>query len=266
VHILNVGNRATSSKILPIRFITPKNQDEFTFKEDEEENEEEIEKSSPNYFDYEFGLKYLNDFYLVVNSELPFFTISRDIEFYNQSSFSPYFRLNFKDIEIVRRGDIFFRNSLEADYFSHTKQVPFYSDSGEFPYGKVYDIGTKIDDISLFWRGFIFYKASFFSIGAYIGGGVNIMSGEASYLRYAPSDINSSISSSLGYFQDGVLLEKGESINLDTTTSVLGKYGLEMGFDFWSFHLGFGIDYGVTSEANLYWFERSYFMELSYIF
>lgn len=269
VNILDTRDRFVPPKKLPIRFIDSKDEKPLE-REDEtifEDNDiEESRVTSSDYFYFEFGIRYLNDLFLDVSDELSGFTISRNIEFYDQSSFSPYFRLNFRDIEIIRRGDIFFRNSLEADYISHTQQVPFYHDTGQFPYGRGYDIGTEVTAISLFWRGSLFYKADFFSVGTYIGAGMNMMSGKASYLRYAPSDINGSLSSNLGHFNDGRVLELGETITLDMTSSILTKYGLEINFDFLPFHLGFGIDYGITSEINLYWFERAYFMELSYIF
>ncbi len=249
---------SNQQKYLPMVFLSNKTtQLEF-------DNTKQEDFFAENDFDIEFGVRFLNDIYLDISSKLSSFTISRDIEFYNENQLSPYIKLNFQDIQLVKTESIFFKNSLELNYMTHTQQVPFYPNNGKFPYNNSYDIDSTIKEFQLFWKGSICYKASFFSIGGYIGAGINMMSGNSYYFRYAPTDINSTSPSNLIYF-DNRVFELGEEIKVDTTSSILTKYGLDIGFNFLPFHIGFGIDFSITNESNLYWFERSYFMEISYI-
>ena len=215
---------------------------------------------------FEIGIAFLNNLFLEVSDTFSEVTVNRKIEFYSENFISPYFRVNFRDIELMEKQHIFMRNSLEINYVNFNKQTPFFPDTGTYPYNRSYNIGTEIDSLSLFWKGSFLYKASFFSGGGYIGTGLNILDGSASYLRYVPSDMNSSLASNIASFGDGRILEKGESINLNTTSSLLFKYGVTLNIDFKPIHFGFGIDFGITSESNLYWIKRSYFMELSYLF
>ena len=259
---------------LPIRFITDseiehkfgdrfKKRENFTSHQTyKEKNGDEVKKD----WNMEFGIKFLNNLFLDISDNFSDITISRDIEFYSERFISPYFRFNFKDIYLVEKAKIVMRNSLETSYLSFDKQTPFFSDTGQYPYNRSYDVGTKIQSLSLFWKGSFLFKSHFFSGGIYIGTGLNILDGKASYLRYVPSDINGSLSQNMKPVSDGLILERGETIKLSTTSSILTKYGITLNMDFKPIHLAFGVDFGITSEKNLYWIERAYFMELSYMF
>lgn len=241
-------------KKLPIQFIR-----------DDEVIDNKFKIKNLNFlWNVELGVKFINNMYLEISDKLSDITILRQIEFYSQDYISPYIRLNFMDLEIKEEYNLFFRNSLEVNYINYNRQTPFFTDTGYFPYNRSYDIGTDLDSLSIFWKASFLYKIFFFSGGIYFGAGMNVLDGKVSYLRYAPSDISSSISNNLGAFGDGKILELGETIILNTTASILTKYGATINFDFSYINLAFGIDYGITSEANIYWINRYYFMELSY--
>lgn len=245
-----------------IQFIIPKKENNPKFRE----ISEKLEKSSESFYQLELGFRLVKDIYLTIGEKLDNFAISRNIEFYDDISYSPFVRISFRDILLSKKSSLYFRNSLEGNYLSFDKQRAFSSETGLFPYKDSFSVGTKVDSINLFWRSDILYKTSIFSGGVYFGGGMNILSGNAIFLRYSPSDINSSLSQNLGIFGDGYIIEKGEGLSVDLTTSLLLKYGFVINFQFTPFHLAFGVDYGVTSEINLYWIERNYFLELSYLF
>jgi hypothetical protein len=250
---------------LPISFVSESEVDDISLVEN---REAEIErKSLYNSLTFEFGLRYLTDIYLVANDKLSSFTISRQIEFYNESGFYPYIRVNLEDLYLSEKGSVVLRNSLESTYIQHSEQTPFYSNTMEFPYQNKYDVGSKIESIQLFFKTHLLYQMHFFSVGSYLGAGVNILNGEALYLRFVPNDINGSVRNNIGFFDNGeVALERGGVVALDRTSSVMAKYGVSMNFDFEPIHMGVGIDFGITNESNLYWIQRSYFLEFSYLF
>jgi len=213
----------------------------------------------------EVGAKFLKDMFLEVSNELPNISINRDIEFYNEEFITPYLRLTFRDVDLSRNGYFIMRNSAELNYFQYDKQTPFFSESKNFPSNKTYNVNTEINSLSLFWKGSFLFKASFLSAGGYIGAGLNVLNGSALYIRY-PSELNSSFIQNVAYFNQGEILEKGEIIKMEFTTSAIFKYGASINIDFKPIHLSAGIDFSLTNESHLYWIERNYFLELGYLF
>ena len=257
---INLITPPKTEKKFPIRFI-----------HDKRLNREDPEKESSNYDEvtknikFELGLKFQNNLFLEVGSKLDFGTVSRDIEFYSENAISPYFRMSFPKLDIKKKWNLFFINSFEIDYISYSKQTPFFLD-GSFPYNRNYDIGTEITSIPIFWKGSLIYKKYFFSVGPYLGFGINILNGNTKYLRFVQEDLNNTNIENVNYFDDGSILEAGESINLSTTFSPTFQSGFNFGIDFEPVHFSIGVDFSITSEANLYWSHRSYTMELSYFF
>jgi len=257
---INLVTPPKTEKKFPIRFI---NDVEISGKVPEKETSiyDEVTKN----IKFELGLKFQNNLFLEAGSKLSFGTVSRDIEFYSESAISPYFRMSFPKLDIKKKWNLFFINSLEIDYISYSKQTPFFLD-GSFPYNRNYDIGTEITSIPIFWKGSLIYKKYFFSVGPYLGFGINILNGNTKYLRFVQEDLNNTDIENIDYFDDGAILEAGESINLSTTFSPTFQSGFNFAIDFEPVHFSIGVDFSITSEANLYWSHRSYTMELSYFF
>ena len=196
------------------------------------------------------------------------FVVSRDVEFYSQESYIPYLRILFAKRDLVKSKSIYFRNSIEIDFRRYTKQTPFFPDNGKFPYDRSIDIGTELQEFALFWRWSLFYNALFFRVGIYIGGGVNILDGNGKYLRYLPSDTNGSNfeDSKLDFSEDGKILEVGDEVEFENSSSPMVVYGFEMDFDFEPFHIGLGVGFRITNVKNIYLFEKGYFLEIGYVF
>jgi len=276
---VNIGNpQIESGRQLPIHFISNQqnrkeaNQQRFKQKVSPKHNKYnyEYQENSDDYqinesWNVEVGIKFMKDTYLAVSDNFSDISINRQIEFYREEFFSPYLRFNFQDIKLNSGGYFVMRNSLEMSFINFDKQVPFLADSGQFPSQLFYDVGTEINSLSLFWKGSFLYKLGFFSIGGYGGAGLNFLDGSALYLRF-PTDINSTLAKNIAPFNNGKILEKGEKISLNLTSSAIIKYGASVNIDFKLIHLSIGINFGVTNELDIYWIEKNYFLELGYIF
>lgn len=251
--IIDISNKS-SERYYPIGFNSKKN----------------INKEMENKLKYkpmisfEIGLASFNESYLEITDKLEFPTINRNIEFYSKSIFSPILKVNFRDISLARNDRVLFRNSIQTTYKTFSFQDPFLDTTGQFPYGNQLSVGSEIKALAFSWIGEILYRISILSFGGYIGGGINILNGEAFYLKYS-SDLNNSLANNIGIF-NGALVERGDTITLLNTTSILGKYGLVFHLDISPFRFSAGIDYGITNEANLYFIDRSYFVEATYVF
>ncbi len=215
---------------------------------------------------YQFGVRYHSPINMVM-SESMFDNSTREVEFFSESSLSPYFQIEFEDMEIFQNKGFFFGNLIEANYLSLSEQTPFYPDSGDFPYETSYDVGSKIDSISIFWRGDLSYKVSFLSIEGFFGTGINSMSGNAKLVRYAPhyiTDINGTTSENLTITENGEILQEAQEFVLGGDISHLIKFGFSLNLNFDYLHIGFGYEQSSTSESNRYWILSSYFMEFGF--
>ena len=258
-----------NSRFYPIGFKQVNNKNKIKDQDDESEsviNNKEIEKKIKYkpLIEFEIGVASLGEAYLEINDQLNFPTINRSIEFYSQNIIAPVFKIHFRDLSLNRHDNLLFRNSLKTTYIKYSTQTPFLSNSGIFPYNQTMSIGSEISSLSFNWIGALLYRVSILSIGPYIGAGINILNGEAIYVKYS-GDLNSSLSENIGIF-NGKILERGESIFVANTSSISSKYGAIINLDLSPFRLSVGLGYSITNEANLYWIERSYFLEANYVF
>ncbi len=234
------------------------------FKNEQIENNKETSslKYKPK-INIEIGMAFVNEAYLEINPQIEFPTINRTMEFYSKQMLAPVFKINFRDLSISKKTNLLFRNNLQLSYLKYSSQTPFLP-NGFFPYGKSLPIGSEINALSFSWIGSVLYRAGMFYVGPYFGAGVNILNGKAMYVTYA-GDLNNSMVENIGVFKNSII-EKGDTIILSDTFSMSGKYGAVIHIDLLPFRFSFGINYSITNESNLYWIERSYFLEAKYVF
>jgi hypothetical protein len=240
----------------------------FLPERDVKTEKEELESSTPLPIRFQVGARYIFPATFVLTDSM-FDNSTRDIEFFSTGTFSPYFQIKLDDLEIFRKKGLFFGNMFELNYLSMSEQTPFYPQSGEYPYQTSYDIGTELSITSLFWRGDLFYKNGFFSVGGYVGTGFGSVSGDAKFVRYAQSnvtDINGTSSENLHITDSGEILEYGGEHIASGGISNIIKIGFGINIDFEPIHIGFGYDRSSISESNQYWILGGYYIEIGYQF
>jgi len=219
-------------------------------------------------YGFDVGIKLIAENYLLVATEFPTsYSIEREIEFYSDLSYMPYFRFRFDDIKLNRHKEtsLYMGNMFEFNYMNFTQQTPKFNSNGSFYEDGFVNIGTAIDIYSLFWRADFIYKFSSFYFGGFVGLGTSYISGTMLPFYFITPDEVSQDDYYRYYGFGDMVVTALDPIVVDEF-GVLGKYGASLNLDFRQFHFGVGLSYGISKQSEMFWITKVFYIEVGFKF